>query len=65
MLLYRMEVRLMMDRQKDKRFIRTSFTIERTTNAALKNESERTGYTMSEIADKALERYFTEVKHHD
>lgn len=54
-----------MDRQKDKRFIRTSFTIERTTNAALKNESERTGYTMSEIADKALERYFTEVKHHD
>lgn len=54
-----------MDRQKDKRFIRTSFTIERATNVALIDESERTGYTMSEIADKALERYLTEVKRHD
>lgn len=53
-----------MDRQKDKRFIRTAFTIDRATNAAIKNESERTGYTMSEIADKALEHYLTEVKRH-
>lgn len=50
------------DRQKDKRFIRTAFTIDRATNAALKNESERNGYTMSEIADKALERYLAEVE---
>lgn len=54
-----------MNRQTDKRFIRTAFTIDRATNAALRNESERTGYTMSEIADKAIERYLLGVKHHD